>query len=481
MSATKVFASPTKVPQTPMERRHRKVAMLALAVGALLAAQIDAVAVDNVPSDGIPSIVSSLPHDADPGDGRERLADRDLNYGLVLTTEGLSNVSGGLKRGTVFQGKLEGFVTADLEKVLGAKGLSFFANAFQIHGMGGISRSYVGNFNTISNIEALPTTRLSEVWFEQKLFNDTSSIRVGQLAVDAEFFISDQSTFFMNSDWPAIVKSNLPSGGPAYPLSTPGVRLKVEPGKRTTFLLVLFNGDPSGPGPESPEVKNRYGLNFRIQDSPLLMGELQYRYNREETSTGLAGVLRLGAWHHFGSFDSQRFDANRLSLANPLSTGIPAQFRGDTGGYGVIDQQIYRPAGGGPDSGINVFSRISASPSDRSPIDFYLDGGIVFSGMLRGRPDDKFGATFIYSKVSSTARALDQDTIMYSGVQQPIRDYEMTVALAYQAQILPSWTLQPEIHYILHPGGYLPDPGAASPASAIKNATVLALRSVFRF
>ena len=32
------------------------------------------------------------------------------------------------------------------------------------------------------------------------------------------------------------------------------------------------------------------------------------------------------------------------------------------------------PAGGAPDSGIGVFSRISGSPSDRNQISFYVDG-----------------------------------------------------------------------------------------------------------
>lgn len=463
------------------QNKHMRhiIEVFALAVGVLLA--IGADATENVTTEDDSSGIHGQQREDAPGDSRKRLAEQGLSYGLVWTAEGLSNVSGGLKRGTVFQGKLEGSVAIDLEKMLGAEGLSFFANAFQIHGEGGISRRYVGNFNTISNIEALPTTRLSEAWLEQRLFNDSSSIRVGQLAADAEFFISDQSTFFMNSDWPAIVKSDIPSGGPAYPLSTPGVRLKVEPGDQSTFLLALFNGDPSGTGSQSPEIKNRYGLNFRVQDSPLLIGELQYRYNREETSTDLAGILRFGIWHHFGSFDSQRFDANGLSLANPLSTGIPARSKGNAGVYGVIDQQIYRPTGGGPDSGINMFGRISISPSDRNPVAVYFDGGIVFSGMQHDRPDDKFGATFICSKISSAARALDRDAIINSGVSQPVRDHEISIALAYQAQMVPDWTLQPEIHYILHPGGYIPYPGAASPAAVIRNATVFAVRSVFRF
>jgi len=439
-----------------------------------------AVAADEWPH-GVPpsSIATSLPQNGDPGGMRKWLGERGLTYSFVLTSEVLADVAGGMRTGAVFQGKLETIVRADLEKMLGLRGLNFFANSFQIHNTGGIRRDHVGSFNTISNIEALATTRLSELWLEQS-FGDTFSIRFGQLAADAEFFISDTSTFLMTSDWPSITAQNLPSGGPAYPLSTPGVRLKYEPNKQLTFLAALFNGDPSGPGPEDPQIKNRYGLNFRVQDPPLLIGEAQYRYNQDKDAKGLAGFWRLGFWHHFGDFDSQRFDTAGRSLADPLSNGIARKLRGTSGIYGVVDHQLYRPAGGDKDSGISVFSRAGISAPDRNPVEFYLDGGIVFSGMLPKRPDDKVAATFLYSRISRDAAALDRDMIAFTGVPQPIRDYELNLALVYQAQIVPGWTIQPAFHYVFHPGGHVPDPNSPVPV-AIKDAAVFAVRSVITY
>jgi len=431
--------------------------------------------------DGVPpsSIATSLPQNGDPGGMRKWLSERGLTYSFVLTSEVLGDVSGGVRTGAVFQGKLETIVKADLEKMFGLRGLNFFANSFQIHNTGGIRRDHVGSFNTISNIEALATTRLSELWLEQS-FGDTFSIRFGQLAADAEFFISDYSVFLMTSDWPSITAQNLPSGGPAYPLSTPGIRLKFEPNKQLTFLAALFNGDPSGPGPEDAQIKNRYGLNFRVQDPPLLIGEAQYRYNQDKDAKGLAGIWRLGFWHHFGDFDSQRFDTAGRSLADPLSNGIARKLRGTSGIYGVVDHQLYRPPGGDKDSGISVFSRAGVSAPDRNPVEFYLDGGIVFSGMLPKRPDDKVAATFLYSRISRDAAALDRDMIAFTGLPQPIRDYELNLALVYQAQIVPGWTIQPAFHYVFHPGGHVPDPNSPVPV-AIKDAAVFAVRSVITY
>jgi len=450
------------------------------AIGALLAfAAISSAraATEEIDANGapVPSISTSLPNDPDKG-LRKWLNERGLTYSFVLTSEVLGNVAGGMRTGGVFQGKLETIIRADLEKMLGLRGLSFFTNSFVIHNTGGIRRNYVGSFNTISNIEALQTTRLSELWLEQKI-GDTFSVRFGQLAADAEFFIANYSDFLMTSDWPTITGLNLPSGGPAYPLSTPGIRLKYEPNKQTSFLLALFNGDPSGPGFEDPQVKNRYGLNFRVQDPPLLMGEAQYRYNQEKDATGLAGSWKLGFWHHFGQFENQRFDALGLSLADPLGNGIPARLAGTSGIYGIVDHQLYRPPGGAADSGILMFSRVAASTPDRNTVDFYWDGGLIFAGMLPNRAEDKVAATFLYAHASSYGAALDRDRIFVTGLPLPVRDYELNLAFAYYAQIVPGWTLQPAVHFVFHPGGHILNP-FLSPPGAAPNATVLALRSV---
>jgi len=411
---------------------------------------------------------------------RKALAARGITYELTYTSEWLANVSGGLRTGSVYQGKLEGAISADLEKLMGWSGWKFYANAFQIHGTGGIGGEYVGSLNTVSNIEARPTTRLSEIWLERAFANDKASFRFGQLTADSEFLISDYGSFFLSNDWPTITKQNLPGGGPAYPLSTPGVRLKYEPTKDTAFLVALFNGDPSTPGAEDPEVANRYGLNFRVNDTPLLMAEMQFRDNWDDKARGLARAVRIGGWYHFGKFEDQRFGTDGLSLANPFSNGIPRPFTANQGVYGIIDQQLYRPEGGDHESGITSYARISAAPSDRNLIEFYLDGGIIASGGMWGRPDDKFGASFIYSRISNRVRGYEQDLNAYTGLMQAQRNYELSLELTYVAQIRNNWTLQPDFQYIINPSGQAAAPDG-SVRTPLKNAMVVGVRSIIKF
>ena len=405
---------------------------------------------------------------------RKSLQARGLAYALIYTNAVMGNVTGGLRRTALYEGKLEASVTADLEKLAGWSGLSFYVNVFQLHHTRGMRDENFNGLVTISNIEAIPATRLQEYWLEKKFFGERFTIRFGQLAADSEFFISSYSLPLVTSDWPAITTANLPSGGPAYPLAAPGIRFRFDPDPDWTALFAVFNGDPGQQG-----TVNRTGTNFPLKDPPLVMGEVQYRYNQEKDSRVLAGIVRIGGWHYFGKINDARFDTLGLPLANPLGSGVPRQLRGTSGLYGIIDQQIYRPKGGGTDSGIGLFSRISVSPSNRSVVDFYLDGGLIFSGFNSARPDDKISTGFIYAKFSESVKGFDLDTILFTGIPRPVHDYEMIMEANYMYLVRPGWALQPFAQYLIHPGGNIPNP--AVPGQPIRNGAIFGARSTVNF
>jgi porin len=419
-----------------------------------------------------PSVATSLPYNGDPTGIRKLMAAYGVTFNFIYTNDVLGNVNGGLRRGVIDQGKLEYNMTVDFEKLTGWQGLSLYTNGFLIHNTGRIRRDYVGGINTIAAIEAVPTGRLSELWLEQSFWNGGASLRAGQLAADVEFFFADAGFMFLQTDWPTISAVNLPSGGPAYPLSTPGVRLKVEPSKNISVLAAVFNGDPAGPGTEGDEqLRNKYGVNFRVKDPPLAIVEAQLRTNHGKTDTGLATKLKLGAWTHFGKFDDKRLADDGTLLADPEGSGEPLKRRGNNGIYGVLEQQLYRPQGGDADSGVTVFGLASGSPQDRNLINFWFQTGLVFAGMIPNRPDDKVGAIFEYARYSNSVRGFERDEIAFSGVPEVIQDFEANLEVSYLAQIVPGWSVQPVLTYVWHPDG-----GASS-----VNALVIGVRSIWKW
>lgn len=418
----------------------------------------------------------------DWGGQRSAWENQGFQFGFNYIGEFLGNPTGGTRTGAIYEGRLEMLVNLDLEKIAGWSGATIHANAYQIHGRGLSANDLGSNIFVVSNIEAERTTRLFDLWLEQQLWRGLVSIRVGQLAADDEFIVSQYASNFVNSTfgWPGITATDLPSGGPAYPLSTPGVRLKVQPTEQVTFMAAVFNGDPAGPGPGTPQSRDSGGTAFRLSDSPFAIAEASYLLNQEKDAAGLPGTYKLGGWYHFGHFGDQRFDNIGLSLADPASTGQPRQHHGDYGLYAVVDQLVWRVPDT-KDQGLAVFFRVAGSPSDRNQVNFYADGGVNYKGLLPNRGDDVLGFGLAYARISDAARGLDADTRFFSGTNRPIRDYEMALEVTYRAQLAPWWTLQPDLQYVFHPGGHVPDPADPSGLRPVRDALLLGLRTGIAF
>lgn len=427
------------------------------------------------------SIQSSLGSYGDPFGARAVLAERGIAYTVTYIGEGLANLRGGLRRGVTYGGRLDTSLDIDLDRLAGWTGARFHTDFFQIHGHG-MSRSYVDNLTTVSGIEALPANRLFELWLEQSVFNGKLSIKAGQVSADTEFAIAQSAVVFFNAGfgWPNIGAVVLPSGGPIYPLATPAVRLKYVPDERLSVQAAIFNGDPAGVrrGDDTdPQRINRTGTSFRTGDPPLLIGEVAYAYTLDLWGEALHGTATLGGWNHLGGFDSPRLDSvgGRL-LADPEASGIARRFRGDRGVYGIIDQTLYREPDT-EDEGASAFLRLSKVPADRNLIDVYLDAGLAYKGLLPGRPNDTAALGVIYSRISPAARAFDRDTIRFGQGTGPLRSSEVVIEATYQAEVVPGFTLQPDLQYVMRPGGGL----AGNDGRRLKNATVMGLRATINY
>ena len=95
----------------------------------------------------------------------------------------------------------------------------------------GLSAADIDNLNVVSSIEALRSTWLYELWYQQGFANGAVDLRLGQLGADQEFLITQHGGWFVNAafGWPTLPSVDLPAGGPSVPLATPGVRLRVKP------------------------------------------------------------------------------------------------------------------------------------------------------------------------------------------------------------------------------------------------------------
>jgi porin len=448
-----------------------------------------------------PSLPDELRKITDWGGWRSALEQQGLQFTFTYYGDAFSNPIGGVKQGPGYDGRFGILIDGDLEKLVGWSGAILHVSIHQIHGTE-FSAANLDNLMTVSGVEAQPSTRLFNLWIEQK-FPDQINLRVGQFTAAQEFMVSRNADLFVNNTfvWPILNSQDLPSGGPSYPEATPGARLQFKPNNQITLRAAIFDGDPAGPGSGDPVWRDPYGLAFRVEDPPFLIAEAAYAYGRGQigaarenpnqdtaagapmsgepsSGSGLPGTLKIGAWVHTGSFADQRSNAQGEFLA--VAGGPPLQHRGDYAVYGIVDQMLWRVSSGS-DRGLSVFLRATAAPSDRNLIDRYADAGLTFKGPLASRPDDSIGLGFAFGRVSPQAAAFDRDVIAVTGNPIPVRDFEAAIELTYQWKLADHWYVQPDLQYILHPGGNIPnplDPGSTSP---IPNALVLGMRTNLRF
>lgn len=417
----------------------------------------------------------------DWGGARTALKDKGVTVGIIYIGETLAVLSGGLRREASYQGRLEVSVDTDLDKLMGWAGASTHIKGYQLHQSTRNVGQNVGGISDVSNIDAVPATRLFTAWFQQTFLDDRLSIRAGKLAADDEFIASASAATFINATfgWAPILGSNMRSGGPVFPLGGPGVRVQVSPTKEFAILGAVFAGDPAGRDcNDLAQICNRDGLKFSTAGGSLWMGELQFLVNSGPQATGLPGVYKIGFWHATADYADQRFgiDAGGAVVGLAVEPDARAiQHKGNGGIYGVADQMVWR----GDARSVNLFMRAGVSPSDRNLLSFYVDGGIVMKGVLAGRPDDRLAFGVGYAEVSPNVSAFDRDTLSANGPPYPVRSNETVFELTYIAQVAPWWSIQPDLQYIVRPGGGVPDPN--DPTRTVGNALVAGVRSTINF
>lgn len=417
---------------------------------------------------------------------RPWLGQYGITFNLQETSEVLGNLSGGTHQSADYDGLTQMQVQLDTQRAFGWYGGTFNASALQIHGRN-FSADNLGTLQTASGIEGDRSTRLWELWVQQKFLDeDRLDVKLGQQSLDQEFMTSQNANYFVNTmfGWPMLPSADLPGGGPAYPLSALGVRGRAKPTDSITVLFGVFNGSPVSVHNTNPDSQqaNASGTSFPLNGGALAIGEIQYAYPAlgsmvPATNTApLSGTYKLGFWYDTQSFVDQAYDTMGVSLA--ANTGNPPRrHQSDYGIYAVADQMVWHSEAV-DDRTLNVFTRLMGTPqTDRNLIDFSMNLGFTLHEPLFGRDDDIFGIGMGYAHVSSQVAALDRAATAL-GTYTPTRASETFVEATYQYQITPWWQLQPDVQYVFNPGAGIVNPNTGQ---KIGDEAVIGLRTNILF
>jgi porin len=419
---------------------------------------------------------------------RTELSKVGISLAIQETSEVLGNATGGVRRGLDYDGLTQAILQLDTQRAFGLYGGLLNISALQLHGRN-LSADNLLSLQTASGIEGDRATRLWEAWYDQKFLDeDRLDIKIGQQSVDQEFIYSAGGAEFVNTmfGWPLVPSVDLPGGGPAYPLSDLGVRVRYRPINPVTILAGVFNGNPAPTNGGDSQAADPSGTSFALNGGILAFAELQYTYPAIGSmvypgeGAPLGHTYRVGLWYDTESFSDQRIGTDGLSLASLASNGMPLQHRGDYSLYAVADQMIWRKASD-PNKSVSIFGRVLYTPeADRNLVDFSLNAGIILHEPIVNRADDTLSLGMGYGHLSGAASAYDRDlAALAHGSFSPIRSGETYIEATYQYQMHPWWQLQPDIQYVVNPGGGIVNPG--DPGKRVGDEFIMGVRTNILF
>jgi len=402
------------------------------------------------------------PLDAQLGSLRTAAESKGITLSMESVSDILGNPSGGVSTGATYSGLLDLSALLDLKKSIGWEGASIKTTWIWLYG-NDLSSQYLGNSLAASGIAGLTSFRCYEMWFQQNFFDDVISLRAGLLGLDTEFVLSDTASFFVNSAFgmSPLFTMNVANGGPEYPMATPGIRLALQPVSWLTLRSAVSQANPF------EQQNNRYNFNWNFgpPGGLLSLNEVQADWNQSQKNAGLPGKAKAGFWIESGS-------ASRESSLDQFSFAPPTASAYNSGFYGIIDQQLYRPSipipspfneNNGASSeknpfttqgvmneatatrGLSSFLRVGFSPEKDAPVSLNSDAGLVYTGLIPNRAQDRLGLAFGYAKVGSQQVQNASET----GYRAT---YEAVGEVSYSIRIH-SICIQPDLQYIIHPGG----------------------------
>ena len=388
------------------------------------------------------------------GENRTWLSEHGVDFEFFYYGSVPSVVSGGRKTGSVYQGLFAMMMDLDSKKIAGYEGGRFHVGGLWLHGEKPFSDTYIGDLNKVSLIDYPNGIRLWELYYEQKFAGDSLALKLGQLSVDQDFIKPEYAQVFINQTFffPTIAFNlfdipGYPAGNhalPASPLAAPGARLRWDSTANCYVQAAVYDGNPDMSSSGSR-------INLNEQEGALFYLEAGYKWNSGKEDAGLPGNLKLGGYYHTDDFYDNYNTIISLAGAGPG----PTTHAGNYGVYATADQLLYREGAISDPAkqGLGAFMRGGWAPKDRNLVEWALDGGLVYKGLIPSRDWDSFGASVAWMWMSDDiAKAQQLVNTVAPGTFSPV-DYEGLLEITYKAQIAAWWTLQPSVQWVIHPGG----------------------------
>lgn len=349
---------------------------------------------------------------------------------LAYTGDILSSVAGGTRRGSRWIHNASVIATADLDQLAGVPRTTALLHGFYNNGVS-FSGGVVGDAQIVSSIETgVPLFRVLEAWVEHAGRDDRWSTKLGLYDINSEFDALETSLLFVNSAFGmgTDLGASGRNGPSTFPSTGLAVRGQMRIGRSLTLRAAIADGVPN-----DPAFPRRLRVALNGGEGALLIGE-------GDVELGSVRLL-AGAWAYTARNDD-RFDAG-------TGATIRRQVRSD-GAYLRGEAQLT----GTRDHGMRGFVRLGIAGGRANAFDRFVSGGIVWRGLLAGRPADDSGFAIAVAGTGSASRELAR------AIHGDASAAETAIEVTHRIALTESIGVQPHVQYVLDPGA-IPSTGDA--------------------
>jgi porin len=349
-----------------------------------------------------------------------------IDLSVVYTAEVMRNTSGGLRRGTRYLDNLDVTLSVDAERAFGWRGATLFAYGLYNNGEP-FSKDLVGAAQSVSNIETgVRAARLYEAWIEQRFASDRASVEFGLYDLNSEFDAIDAAALFLNPSH-GIGPDFSQSGryGPSiFPVTSLGIRGDYKLADNWIVRAAVLDAVPSDPERPKRTV-------IRLGDGEGALGILELNYLGERTKAA------MGYWRYTSQFET---------LSPPTFVGGRAESRGNDGVYAFVERRLTRE-GADDEQGLAGWIRLGFADQKLNPIAMYMGGGLSYTGPFKDRDEDQVGLAVGVAEFGAPFRRGS------ALAGNPLEAREVIIEATYRAPLTPWLTLQPDLQYVIGPGG----------------------------
>lgn len=369
----------------------------------------------SIKSHPLPTIEQTKPRIS----SRDQIGCRGVCPYSVLTGELIANIAGGSRTGSAWEGVLDFGVDVELNRRKTEPRTSFHIGGLGI--FGDIpSEKLVGSFNTVSNITGFSTLRLFQAWIQKEWRDGALTMRVGQVALDDHFMVSENASIFVNGAFGAMPTESGNLDAPIFPLGAPGLWGSIRRADKGHFQFGIYSGDAG------EEASNKHGFEFGLGGSRGYTIAFEARLERE--FRGIPGSYKFGGFYHTGDFTD-------------FLSGTKVE--GNFSLHFIFDQMLFLESDSA--QGLSSFLRIGGTPQEkRNRVTFYSDFGLTYRGFLPNRDSDLLGIAYSTTQFG--------DTFLGSTVANGLRPRaERVVELTCKIALSPWLIWQPDLQVVLNP------------------------------